>query len=207
MLKKLSIAAAVLAISTSVGFAGYKDKNDFKGEGMMKDSAPCQVASDMFGPYIGLSVGSRNNYSGLPAVFRGVDLNASVGYGYMAAPEFYIGGEVFGIWTGNSKDLPAWSGASVKSNWGWGLSVLPGYMVTDHVLGYVRLGGIDTNFNGAQLSNTSKWAWQVGPGAQVSLDRNWDLRGEYLYSQYSGTSQTGHISSDVFNLGLVYKFV
>ncbi|EKD72638.1 MAG: hypothetical protein ACD_45C00622G0015 [uncultured bacterium] len=201
MFKKLLIVSGVLAASSSVAFAGG---GNYKGEEM----APCPVFTYTAGPYVGLSLGSRNNYSGSPTVFRGIDGNLSLGYGMMMS-QFYLAGEIFGIWTANVKDLQYTQGTtstSAKSNWAWGISLLPGYMIVDRVLGYVRLGGGRTHFNGTGVSDTVT-GWHIGPGASIALNQNWDLRGEYIYTRYNTVTNLGKTSSDVFNLGVVYKFL
>lgn len=213
MFKKLLIASAVLAVTSSVAFAA-KYKENYKDEA---PPAPCPTYTYMTGPYVGASLGSRNNYGGDPAVFRGVDLNVSAGYGMLLSPAFYLAGEAFALWTANVKDMTAtdFSGntVSAKSTYSWGLSLIPGYMLTEHVLGYVRLGGIRTRFNGTNVSDT-EWGWQVGPGIQVPLDANWDMRAEYMVTRYGKVCTSGfnpnysfNTASDVFNLGVVYKFV
>jgi len=205
MFKKLMIASAVLALSSSVAFA-TNYKGDYKGEAA---PAPCPTYTYTAGPYLGLSIGDRTNYNGAPATFKGLDGNLSAGYGMMMSPEFYLAGEAFVLGTAKIKDLKNVNvnpNVSTRSNWGWGLSILPGYMLNDHVLGYVRLGGIDTHFNGTGV-NSSKWGWQVGPGVQFGLAPNWDLRAEYSYAQYRSVSNLGNVSANVASLGLVYKFV
>lgn len=198
MFKKLLIASAVLAASTSIAFAANY-KGDYKGETV----APCPTYNIPPAPYVGVSLGVRNNYSGTPAVMKGIDGNLSLGYGGIVSPAFYLAGELFVLGTANVKDMSN-NGNSVRSNWSWGGSVLPGYMITDHVLGYVRLGAQRTRFN-SQGSNAN--AWHVGLGAQTNIYQNWDLRGEYVYSYYQNVSGVGHPNSDVFNLGLVYRII
>ncbi|OGT36557.1 MAG: hypothetical protein A3F12_05150 [Gammaproteobacteria bacterium RIFCSPHIGHO2_12_FULL_38_14] len=205
MFKKLLVSSIILAASSTVAFAAggsYKGEKDYKGEMM-----PCPTYTYTAGPYIGLSVGLRTNYSGSPTVFKGLDGNLSLGYGAMVTPSFYLAGEIFGIATGNIKDLQYTSGTtnySAKSNWSYGASILPGYMITDYVLGYLRAGVIATRFNQQSVTKTGG---QLGLGGQTSLTPNWDLRGEYVFTQYRTVGSIGRVASDQVNLGLVYKFV
>ena len=206
MFKKLLVASAVLAVTSSVAFAGgsYKGERDYKGE---MASAPCPSYSFAAGPYLGLSLGNRTNYTGSPTVFKGLDGILSLGYAGMVTPSFYLAGEVFGLATGNIKDLTYTFGtttSSAKSNWSYGADLIPGYMITDYVLGYLRAGVVTTRFNG---QGSTKTGGQLGLGGQTSLTTNWDLRGEYVYSQYGRVSGIGKVSADQVNLGLVYKFV
>lgn len=203
MFKKLLVASAVLAASTSVALAANY-KGDYKGE---HAPAPCPVNVFAAGPYVGLSVGDRTNYSGTPTVFRGLDGILSLGYGTMLNPSFYLAGEIFGLGTLNVNDMTYTSGTTnvgAKSSWGYGLSIIPGYMITDYVMTYLRLGGIRTRFND---QNVNVNAWQVGLGGQTNIVQNWDLRAEYVYSRYNSVSGIGNTSANQANLGLVYKFL
>lgn len=203
MFKKLLIASAVLAVSTSVAFAANY-KGDYKGEAA---PAPCPTYTYTTGPYIGLSVGDRTNYSGTPTTFKGIDGNLSVGYGAIWNDMFYLAGELFGLDTAKVKDFTnanKFGTVGAKSSWGVGASILPGLMITDHVLGYARLGAIRTRFND---QSTNKTGWQGGLGLQTNVYGNWDLRAEYVYTGYGNVSGIGNVSSDQANLGLVYKFV
>src|SRR3989338_8841598 len=118
MFKKLLIIG-LIASSTSVAFAGgYKGEKDYKGE---MAAAPCPTF--MAGPYIGLSIGDRTNYTGSPLVFKGIDGNLSLGYGALISPSFYLAGEVFGIGTASIKDfttsMSVSKNVSAKSSWGY----------------------------------------------------------------------------------------
>lgn len=202
MFKKLLIASAVFAVSSGMAFAGHASyKGEYKGE----VAAPCPVKTFAAGPYIGLSIGGRNNYAGTPAVFKGLDGILSVGYGAMLNPSWYLAGELYGMGTANLKDMnnlpPV---ASTKSSWSWGGSVIPGFMVNDSVLAFLRVGGQSTRFNGA---GATKGGWHVGLGGQTNVYENWDIRGEYIYESYGSVANVGKISSDRFVAGVVYKFV
>src|SRR3990167_467487 len=139
MFKKLLLVSMIISASSSIAFAGqsYKGEKDYKGE---MAATPCP--GFMAGPYLGLSIGDRTNFSGSPIVFKGIDGNLSLGYGALVSPSFYLAGEIFGIGTINVKDftnvLSVNQNVSAKSNWSYGISILPGYMITDTVLGYIR---------------------------------------------------------------------
>ncbi|HLB43319.1 MAG TPA: outer membrane beta-barrel protein [Gammaproteobacteria bacterium] len=207
MFKKLLIVSMVISASSSIAFAGqaYKGEKDYKGE---MAATPCSTF--MAGPYIGLSIGDRTNFTGSPLVFKGLDGNLSLGYGALVSPSFYLAGEVFGIGTASIKDfttsMSVSKNVSAKSSWGYGLSILPGYMLTDTVLGYIRGGVLRTRFNGTSV-DTNGTGWQIGLGGQTSLASNWDIRAEYIYSYYGTISNAGKLSSDQANVGLVYKFL
>jgi len=200
MFKKLLIASAVLVTSSSVAFAGhsYKGERDYKGE-----MSPCPAYAFAAGPYLGLSVGPRTNITGTPTAYKGLEGTISAGWGTMLNPSWYLAGEIFGS---DSIQLENYTnnGAGVKTSWSYGLDIIPGYMITDYVLAYMRAGVVRTRFTDQSVN---KNGWQVGLGGQTNLYQNWDLRGEYVYSQYSSVSGIGKPSSDQFNLGIVYKFL
>ena len=199
MFKKLVIASVVLAASSSVAFAGHNYKGDYKGE------MPCPAYQYMTGPYVGLSVGPRVNYAGDPAIYKGFEGTVSAGYGAMWYPSYYLAGEIFGASSANLDNYKNATGLSVRSSWSYGASLIPGIMITDHVLGYVRGGVVRTRFKDI---STNRTGWQLGIGGQTNVYENWDLRGEYVYSQYgSVVTNLGRIRSDQFNLGVVYKII
>lgn len=205
MFKKLLVSTAVLALS-STAFAGHNYKGEGKCKDTYKDMNPCPCYQYMAGPYLGLSAGVRNNYSGTPNVYKGIEGTISAGYAAMLTPEWYLAGEIFGSDSAQLKNYNSIGSPGVKTSWNWGLSLIPGYMLTDHVLGYIRLGGIQSHFTGNGQS-VNKSGWQIGLGGQTNLYDNWDLRGEYVYSQYGSISNVGKPAADQFNLGIIYKFI
>ena len=154
------------------------------------------------GPYVGASVGARLNDSGTPAVYGGVVGTLSAGYGHIWN-RFYLAGEFFG---GDSTQVrnSINNQSNMLSGWSIGGDLIPGYLINDHVLGYLRLGGVSTQFNAA---DTNQGAWRLGVGGQTNLYKNLDIRGEYVFSQYQTIQTMGTPYSNQFNLGLVYKFV
>ena len=203
MLKKLVIASAVLAASTSVVFAGPS----YKGEAMPQP-APCPVYTYSTGPYLGFSVGDRTNMSSYSGAFKGADFTLSGGYGAMLTPDFYLAGEVFVLDTAKVSDYALNNTVSLQSTWGYGASILPGYMINERVLGYLRGGVIRTRFNN-QSGNATGGTF--GLGLQTPLDHNWDLRAEYDWSWYNKVSGSavgvGSPRTTLFNVGIVYKFI
>jgi len=203
MFKKLLIASAVLAVSSSVFAHHYANyKGDYKAE------APCPSYVYTTGPYIGVSVGPRVVGTGRPVYAKSIDGTLFAGWGGIFAQSFYLAGEIFGQGDANIKDFkgaPA-KVSGAKTSWGWGLSLIPGMLITDHVLGYLRGGYVQTRFTDPN-QNVNASGWQVGGGAQTNLWANWDLRGEYVYSQYNNVKRIGKPLSDQFNLGVIYKFV
>jgi opacity protein-like surface antigen len=152
-------------------------------------------------PYIGAGVGVKTttatakNYRGMPA-------NVFVGFGGNVGNGLYLGGEIFSTLANGSI-----TDNGLKSTYGYGVSFMPGVMLSDHTLGYARLGMVRTRFTPLSLKDSTITGTQVGAGMQSGLMQNWDIRGEYVYTNYNTLpGVVGALRSDEFNLGLVYKF-
>jgi opacity protein-like surface antigen len=177
MFKKLLIASAVLAVSSSMAFANGA-------------------------PYIGLSTGvidntaSNLNYRGMPGTIF-------AGYGAAMGQGLYLGGEVFG-----SFGTAAISDNGLKSTYNYGISFIPGFMLSDHTMGYARLGLVRNRFTPkGNIPSTTVSGAQLGIGIQTSLTQNWDLRGEYTYTASRHIPNlSGDPRTDAATFGLVYKF-
>lgn len=190
MLKKFILASAIAAATTGIAVANTA-------------------------PYVGASVGIVNNTDNVKAngsnytggAYRGVPFNVFAGYGGVISQSFYLAGELFGtVGTANISD-----NTGMKTSYGYGASIIPGIMLSDHTLAYARAGVLRSRF--PDSSNSNRTGGQFGLGMQTSLTQNVDLRGEYDFVAYqaknvtSGTA-TSSIAprSDQFSLGLVYKF-
>lgn len=146
-------------------------------------------------PYIGGSVGLVVNTDNHDGHFRGLPFMLSAGYGGLVNSNFYLAGEIFStLFTPSLDDK-----GSVKSTYNYGISVIPGFIVSDHVMTFLRLGIVKTHFS--QL-NSLKTGAQFGVGLQTNLSQSLDLRGEYDYISYNGS-----LIGDQFSLGLIYKFI
>ncbi len=177
MFKKLLIASAILAITSTVACA---------------DGAP----------YLGASLGVVDNTSSV-GNFRGMPLTINAGYGAKINQTIYLAGELFGIVGTSTLDSnPSHGARSIKSTYGFGASFIPGVMLSDTTMTYVRLGAIKTHFANY---GTTVAGGQIGLGIQTSVTQNWDLRGEYDYTKYNKFKGVS-VRSDAFNIGLVYKF-
>lgn len=223
MLKHLTLAAVLLTTMTSMVFADNRYhhpqrkvyKGMYKGETTNYLPPPPvvvpQPAHFSFGggPYVGLSLGARTNYTSNPVAYKGIEGTLTAGFGVLVKNGFYIAEEVFigdGFQVQNYDD----SAEGAKSSWSIGLSVLPGYLILDNLIGYLRLGVVKTHFS----SDGSNNGGQVGLGFESALSESWDLRGEYIYSFYESSQncgsrpgQLGSVKSDQFNIGLLYKFM
>ncbi len=206
MFRKLIIASAVLAVSSNVAFASANYK-----EAGYKEEQPCPTFVYTTGPYIGLSVGdiintaSNNTYG--PTNFTGYTGVLSAGWGALWG-QFYLAGEIFGQLDGNittSKDEDT-NTVSPRTTSSYGISILPGYLISSNFLGYVRGSVLRSHFS-ETASSTNNTGWQLGLGVQTNLVQNWDLRAEYDYTRYTSVSNIGNVNSNQFLVGLVYKFV
>lgn len=159
-------------------------------------------------PYVGASLGINVNTTSSAANsqaanFRGVPFSLFAGYGGVVSQSFYLAGELTG--TAGTAELS--NNNSLKTTYGYGASVIPGVMLSDHTLAFARGGFVRSRFSNQSKSVSGG---QLGLGLQTSLTQNLDLRGEYDFTGYKSVNVGGaRISApraDAFNLGLVYKF-
>lgn len=203
MFKKLLIASAILVMGTSMSFAGrhhYKGEVDYKGEKPMV----CPTYQYTAGPYLGLSVGSTTSYTHTPTVYQGFQGTLSAGWAGMLDPMWYLAGEVYVGDSAQINDYKAIGGNGVRTSWTYGLDLIPGVMITDYVLLYLRAGVVTTRFSDI---STYKTGWQAGIGAQTNIYENWDGRIEYIYSGYGSIDSIGKPTVNQANIGVIYKFV
>ena len=207
MFKKLILTTAILAVTSTVALA-----ND--------------------APYVGGSLGvnadtfkfkdEANDTTDVGG--RGAIANLFAGYGATVNQNIYLGGEVFADLTSSEADAKSGTDSSkdsMKEKYGYGISFIPGIMLSDHTLAYGRLGLVRSRFELSESNGTNSGTdkktltgGQIGVGLQTTLTQNVDLRGEYDFTSYkSGNFNTGIVGankisprSDSFNLGLVYKF-
>jgi len=195
MLKKILIASSILAVTSGIAAANPA-------------------------PYVGASIGITANTSSSaaygknvtggvsttlssPANYRGVPFSVFAGYGGVISENFYLAGELSG--TVATADISNNNG--LKTSYGYGASVIPGVMLSDHTLAFARAGVVRSNFSNA---NSTQTGGQFGLGLQTSVTQNVDVRGEYDFTAYRSLNNSiGRVDSprsDAFNLGLVYKF-
>lgn len=158
-------------------------------------------------PYVGAGIGITSNTSNqtLPSsagYYRGVPFNVFVGYGGILSETFYIGGELDStLWNATINES-----GHMKSTYGIGLSILPGVMLNETTLGFVRLGVVKTKFS--EL-NSWKTGAEFGAGMQTNVTQNIDVRGEYDYYAYKAATFNGSSLAprvDSFTIDLIYIF-
>lgn len=183
MLKKFILASAVLAATSSIALA---------------DSAP------YIGAGLGIVTNTADEHSTIFNSYRGVPFNLFAGYAVMITDFVYLAGELDGtLGTAELSD----NSSSLKTTYGYGLSIIPGVLLSDHTLGFVRAGVVRTRFS---ETNETRTGGQIGLGLQTSLTQNVDVRGEYDFTAYQSINDNGFSTSprsDAFNLSLVYKFI
>ncbi|MDR3490571.1 MAG: outer membrane beta-barrel protein [Gammaproteobacteria bacterium] len=149
-------------------------------------------------PYAGFGVNMRDNIKNLNS-YRGIEGSVFVGYGGMVNPIFQLAGELFGV--PGSMSI---NNNGLKTSYGYGASLIPSMMITEHAMTFVRFGIVRTYFTGASRQVTGG---QLGLGLQTGLTQNWDIRAEYIYTAYNSVSSAlGAPKSDQAQLSLVYKF-
>lgn len=175
MFKKIAVASIILAASSSVAFASAS-------------------------PYVGAALGVNTLTSTSGTNYRGVPVDVFAGYGATINTNLYLGGEVFVTpMTGTISS----SNSNLRTTYGFGASILPGIMFSDHTLGYIRAGVVRSHFSSIGQNKTGG---QLGVGMQTSVAQNIDIRTEYVYTAYSKVSPAKSPKSDAFKLGLIYKF-
>ena len=157
------------------------------------------AGSFYMGPHIALIDTTSQNGS-----YRGVEPRLTFGYGDMMTIYSYLGGEIFASAFSAVLSNNTPNATSLKTTRSFGASLIPGYMINQSAMGYLRLGMISSEFSGP---NTTKSGAQIGIGMQTSLDRNWSVRGEYTYTAYATVHQLGAPKTDQFMIGFLYYFV
>jgi opacity protein-like surface antigen len=250
---KALTASLVLLSTTGLAFAKHHQQmENYKGERSFKDVPPCPAPAMLKdGFYLGAQAGYdsyrvRENVgffgtgpaAGTPVLVTNPAINATgfvgglfLGYGKYMTDMFYLGGEIFGNYSGaddngyniyNQNALAYTS--EVKAHGSWGLAVLPGMKINDTTLGYIRLGWnwvrmeSDESANPAVVSagsynnnptNTVN-GFAYGLGMETLLTGDWSLRAEYTHTGYSSfSSRLGtsfNPSDNQFMVGINWHF-
>jgi len=146
--------------------------------------------------YISLYVGS-NKYQGISPII-------TAGYGGMVNSVIYLAGEIFAIpATATINNNPNQNG-SLRTSYGYGASLLPGYYFDDSVMGYARLGYIVARF---ENFHTTKAGYEVGAGVDIGWTANISFYGEYDFAKYRTLENVGAPKAGIYTLGLKYKFL
>jgi opacity protein-like surface antigen len=177
MLKKLLCLSAFCALFSNLAFAEF---------------------------YIGPTL-TLTDMSAKLSSFRGLTPRLALGYNSDVGNDTFLAAEFFvapgAIVISNNSSY----GADLRPTRTFGASLLPGFVLgTSKVLGYLRLGFVDTHFIGPGLT---RLGYQAGVGLQTSLpDGKWAIRGEYDYSSYRSMAGVGVVKADDFSIGFIRKF-
>lgn len=136
--------------------------------------------------------------------FEGISPRWALGYDTVFSESFFAGIELFADWpfallnNHRTQYVPY-----LRPKYTYGLSLLPGMVFDDYVIGYFRLGGLMTNF---PQYDTRQKAFQVGVGMQYKLYSGLSLRGEYDYVQYQVMDPVRQPKANQASIGIVYDF-
>lgn len=147
---------------------------------------------------------TNSNTSSNNVRFESIAIRPALGVGgRLYGSYFYLGAEIFANpkpWTIHNKKAGT---PGLRTQYSYGASLQPGYYLDDMLLGYLRLGGMYTNFSSL---NTTQPGWLVGAGLQAHLGGCWYVRGEYDYARFNSISGFGRPATGEYLLGLLYKF-
>ncbi len=229
-----------LAANTVMGISGSTTANysqkwyllslDYQ-LGSIKDRSSHQPELRFTGPYLGFNAGVRTQAlrdewtDGNPEsndIFQanGTFESIKVGYGYQMSPWFYLGAEIF---AGSAQQVEPvqFNSAFNKEKQSLGASLLPGYIIDESNLLFMRIGYIRTGFQGLVNSgNGSIYSKQangveLGLGYEAALIQALSLVIEYDYNRYAeikGFNPTASITNNytiqdnMMSLGLNYRF-
>jgi opacity protein-like surface antigen len=168
---------------------------------------PCLTYHITPGPYLGINPGFITNYNRTASVYKAFEGTVFAGYA-MLNSSFYLAAEIFGQHGAQLQNYRNdlnnnLNPIGLKTTWGAGLSVLPGFVFADPIMGYLRLGALVTHFQDAGQTTTGG---QVGVGLEGSVSESWDLRAEYTYAVYQSLTGLGSPRSDQFRVGVLYRF-
>ncbi len=221
MLKKILISCLLLAAASGAYAMNYKNKPAYQNRKYYKGELPpaptpkappvtdfpCTTSIFIPGPYLGFYPGLINHYNNTSSVYKAFEGTLFAGYAIVNS-SFYLAAEIF---VQDSATLQNYRNnlnnnlnpIGLKTSFGGGISILPGVVLADSLLGYLRIGGVETHFR--DIARTAGGG-QVGIGIQNSFSDCWDMRAEYSYTFYQSLSNLGNPRSDAFRLGLLYKF-
>ena len=158
------------------------------------------AGSFYIGPMVEFTSFSKDN-----ARFQGLAPHLTLGYGDLLTGCVYLAGEIgVGPKTLKWTDTKNNKGIDLKTTSNYGASLIPGYILDNVVMIYLRLGIVATNFDSL---NTTKQGFTAGIGLEGVLDPNWSVRGEYDVTKYAAINGVGHVSSGTYAVGLKYTFL
>lgn len=90
----------------------------------------------------------------------------------------------------------------------WSVTLRPGYRVNDPWLVYGIVGFSRTDFEGSVPGYEGDDAdgLSLGAGAEYTINNNWGIRGEYIYTDYDDVQGFDDNVENAFRAGLLYRF-
>jgi len=160
-------------------------------------SISARAGNIYFGPTVFIENTTSDNDN-----FRAIHPRISVGYEeiihyiFLAGELYFVPGAI------SFSESNTYRPQSVQTQQQYGLSFLPGLYISEYIVGYARLGMVETRFWGP---NVTKAGAEIGVGLQSQLSDNWSLRTEYIYYAYPSISTIGRPHTDQYGLGLIYR--
>jgi opacity protein-like surface antigen len=152
--------------------------------------------------YMGPSI-QYESVKGDTSSYQDLSPRLTLGYGEKLEFPYYLAGEIFAV-AGDINGHP--DNSDLKNTPSFGVAVLPGFMLYDNTFLYGRIGTVATSFSGA---NSYTWGGQIGAGIETAITDTWDIRVEYIFTQYSeldGDSAEGSPYSNTVALGFIHRF-
>lgn len=194
------------------GESHYRINAPYKGEVLLKttthyQSIPCRTYTFDSGFYLGLFPGLVTSYVvGGGSVYKGFTGSIFAGYAYVSS-YFYLAAELAAQRDVELQNYPTAINANgnpvgLRTNYGGSFSLIPGYLLADTVMGYLRIGTVTTHFMDTAQTKTGA---QAGIGLQVATSENWMVRCEYAYAFYPSISYVGSPRRDSYHIGFIYR--
>lgn len=208
MLKKIIVTSAILATSSSFAFA---DAVPYVGANLGLNSNSFNFKN---------AAGNTNTHFNSTGLTGG----AFAGLGGIVSQNIYLGAEAFvnggSMSTATKTTDNLGTTDKIKMTYTYGLDFVPGYMVTENIKVYAKVGIVRSRFKltqtpvqpsslGSGSTYNTVTGGQLGLGVQTAVARNVDVRGEFVHTSYSSFTAYGNNikpRNNQVNLGLVYNF-
>ena len=165
-------------------------------------AAGFSVSANATNTYVGMMMGIQN-ISTSTARFRGMRPGAFIGYGQMMSEDFYLAGELNASFSATISDNADAGAESTRSTFMTTLGILPGMMINNVSMTYLRIGGAYSRFSGA---SANLYGLVTGLGLETALTPDWSMRIEYDLTTFRGSSGLSTPRSDEAFMSMKYTF-